>query len=39
MQEKILIILCIVLSVEILYRVFDYALYRLNNIPGDMEEE
>tara|TARA_R100001015_G_C4634114_1_gene200002 strand:+ start:1937 stop:2059 length:123 start_codon:yes stop_codon:yes gene_type:complete len=39
MWKEIGFILGLLIVIEIGYRLFDYILYRLNNMPGKMDEE
>jgi len=39
MWKEVGLLVGLLIAIEIGYRVVDYLLFRLNNIPGEMESE
>jgi|TARA_R100000479_G_scaffold171330_1_gene114824 hypothetical protein len=39
MINEVVFVLSLLIVIEIGYRIVDRLLYKLNNIPGEMEEE
>jgi hypothetical protein len=39
MWKEALLLIGLLLIIEIGYRVFDYLIYKANNIPGEMDSE